>query len=564
MKLATPGLVAAAVGGVVYLGAELLVGGKIGPSLDDGWIYMAFARGFVEGDAFSYAGHDGPVASVTGPIWCMLLGLAMAVFGAGVTALKVLGAASALFAAYGTTRLGLAATRQPALAAVAGVIVGLTPRVLWGALSGMEASFAAGAVALGMALHLERRTGTFGRWLPALLALALGGWGRPEVFVFLPLAALHRRRVDGALAVAVLLAAYPAFHLAIYGYPLPLPFYAKAAAGSPLAVLRHDGVGAAVLAAAENIGLQVASLVAWLPSFLPFLVPGFLVGVRRGMRSRDGVPFLALALLVFAVARGGLGFQPPSFQQGRYFTSLWPLFLVVALSGFDLRRSEWRASMLVLAAVAVGAVLEPKIASVLFFDWIPQRFDVGTGRATAGLLTVPAIVWLVFALAGMRRARGDDTLPRPPALVLAAWMLVALFAGAHRHGQGVRDTYELNVAMAEEAARLVPEGEGLACHDLGAIAWFVRRPILDLAGLGTPEIARAPRAPGTRPDIAAILNERRPRFVCLTEDMADMVNPGGNSLRGVVGIAPLATIRSEHNVTVQGNVYHLLRIDWAP
>ncbi len=563
MKLATPGLIAAATGAVVYLAAELAVGGKIGPSLDDGWIYMAFARGFVEGDAFSYAGHEGPVASVTGPIWCMLLGLTMAIFGAGVTALKVLGASSALFAAYGTTRLGLAATRQPALAAIAGVLVGLTPRVLWGALSGMEASFAAGAVALGMALHLERREGPFTRWLPALLALALGGWGRPEVFVFLPLAALHRWRVDGAVAVAVLLAAYPGFHLAVYGYPLPLPFYAKAAAGSPLAVLRHDGLGAALAAAAENIGLQVASLVAWLPSFLPFLVPGFLVGVRRGMRARDGVPFLALALLAFAIARGGLGFQPPSFQQGRYFTSLWPLFLVVALSGFDLRRSAWRGSLLVLGAVGLGAVLEPKIASVLFFDWIPQRFDVGTGRAAAGLLTVPAVVWSIFAILGLRRADAEG-LPRPPALLLAAWMLVALLAGAHRHGQGVRDTFELNVAMAEKAAELVPDGEVLACHDLGAVAWFVRRPILDLAGLGTPEIARAPRAPGARPDIAAILNERRPRFVCLTEDMADMVNPGGNSLVGVVGIVPLATIRSAHNVTVQGNVYHLLRIDWAP
>jgi len=562
VRLATPGLIAAAVGGVVYLGAELLVGGRIGPSLDDGWIYMAFARGFVEGDPFSYSGHEGPVASVTGPIWCMLLGLAMAVFGAGVTALKVLGAGSALFAVYGTTRLGLAATRQPALAAIAGILVGLTPRVLWGALSGMEASFAAGAVALGLALHLERRTGPFGRWLVALVTLALGGWGRPEVFVFLPLAALHRRKIDGALAVAVLLAAYPAFHLAIYGYPLPLPFYAKAAAGSPLAVLRHEGLGAALLVGAENVGLQIASLIAWLPGFLPFLVPGFLVGVRRGFRAKDGVPFLALALLVFAVARGGLGFQPPSFQQGRYFTSLWPLFLIVALSGFDLRRSEFRTSLLILVAIGAGAVFEPKIVSVLFFDWIPQRFDVGTARATLGLLTVPAIVWTGFALAALRR-RDAEGLPRPPALLLAAWMLVALFAGAHRHGQGVRDTYELNVAMAEEVARLVPEGEGLACHDLGAMAWFVRRPILDLAGLGTPEIARAPRAPGARPDIAAILNERRPRFVCLTEDMADMVNPGGNSLVGVVGIVPLATIRSDHNVTVQGNVYHLLRIDWA-
>jgi hypothetical protein len=548
---------------LLYLGAEWAVAGRLGPSLDDGWIYMAFARGFVEGDPFSYPGHEGPVAAVTGPIWCAMLGAAMGVFGAGIAASKLLGAASMLFAVYGVFRLGRAATGDLRLAGLAALLTACTPRLLWGALSGMEASFAAGAVALGLALHLERRAAGWRRWLAAAAVLAAAGWARPEAFVFLPLAALHRGRLDAWPIVGLLLAAYPGYHLLVFGYPLPLPFYAKAQGGSPLALLRHEGLGPAVAAAARSVGLQLASLIAWLPSFLPLLAPGFLLGLRRGCRERSGVPFVALAILVFGLARGALGFQPPSFQQGRYFTALWPLFVVVALYGFDLRRASTAWAVGLLALAGLGFALEPQIGLVFAFDWIPKPFDVGIARAERGMLWVPAAVFAGLALAGLLAAgRGRGLLGRPPAWALALWMLTALGFGAHRHGQGVRDTFELNVALAEVAAREVPEGQLLACHDLGAIAWFVRRPILDVAGLGTPEVARAPRAPGARPDIAAILEARRPRYVCLTEDMAEMVNPGGKTLRGVRAIRPVATIASPHNVTVQGDVYHLVEFVW--
>lgn len=548
----------------VYLVVELALAGRLGPSLDDGWIYMAFARGFLEGDPFSFPGHDGPVASVTGPIWCFLLAAAMFVLGAGPVAMKVLGVGSALFAVYGAFRLARAATGDVRIAGVAAVLVAVTPRVIWGALSGMEVTFAVGAVALGFALHLERRSDPTRRWLVAALVLTLAGWARPETFAFLPVVALHRRRIDGLLLSGVLIATYPAFHAIVYGYPLPMPFYAKAAGQSPLAILGREGVMPAIAATATNVGTQLASFVAWLPSFLPFLAPAVLLGVRRGLRERDGVPLLFVAIFAFGVARGVLGFQPPVFQQGRYFAYLWPLFLVVGLHGFDMRRASSRWVAVVLSLCALGAVLEPKIAVVSAFDWIPGVVDVGTRRAMIGFVWVPAAVFSGLAVAGLVVARrsGQDLLPRPPTWAVAAWLVVAIGFGALRHGEGVRDTYDLNVAMAERVAAEVPEGELVACHDLGALAWFARRPLLDLAGLGSPEVATGPRGADGLPDVATIVRERKPRYLCLTPSMMDRVNPGGRPVEGIRSFRVVATVQSERNVTVLGNTYHLIEIDW--
>src|SRR5690606_33949171 len=108
----------------------------------------------------------------------------------------------------------------------------------------------------------------------------------------------------------------------------------------------------------------------------------------------------------------------------------------------------------------------------------------------------------------------------------------------------------------------VPPGELVACHDIGALGFFADRPLLDLAGLGTPEIARRPRTPGAALDATPILLARRPRFVCLTDAMARSVNPDGRLLPGVRAIRPIATVRSARNVTVNGDAYHLIEFEW--
>src|SRR5690606_15382840 len=208
----------------------------------------------------------------------------------------------------------------------------------------------------------------------------------------------------------------------------------------------------------------------------------------------------------------------------------------------------------VLLVVAVGSALVPEVAAVFLFDWIPQGFRAEPTRIALGMLHGPALVFALFAIAGFAvGSRRGGTLGRPPAWAIVLWLAASLAFGGLRHAQGVRDTYELNVAMAEIVAREVPTGELVACHDIGALGFFANRPLLDLAGLGRPEVARRPRPPGAALDATPVLLERRPRYVCLTDAMAHTVNPDGRPLPGVRSIRQVATIRSPHNVTVKGD-----------
>ena len=550
-----------------YLVAEWVLAGRVGPALDDGWIYLSFARGFVEGDPFSYPGADGPVAAVTAPLWSFVLAAAMFVGGASALTAKVVGVLVLVGVVIAVGRLARAATGDVQLARMVQILVALSPRVVWSGLSGMEAGLGIALLAFGLALHLERRDASAMRWSIAAVVLALAGWSRPESFVFLLCAALHRRRL-GALGIAVALTAtFPVYHLLVYGFPLPLPFYAKQVPGAPLEVLREQGVIAGLMAGCTHVARQFASAFAMLGAMSPFLLPGLVVGIGRGLRTRNGVPFLAISILAFVVARGSLGTQTPTFQQGRYFVQLWPLFVVVCLSGFDFARIGWRIALAVLAVVGIAFVLDPVLASSLSFDRIDRAFPRDPTRLGLALCWVPAALGVVFALGGAFANRGrEKSVPLPPPLLLLGWAVAGLCFGAVRHGQGVRDTFEMNVAMARHVAAEVPSGEMVACHDLGALGWFARRPLLDLAGLANTAVAFAPRDADGRVDIVAILERERPPWLCLTDDMLGKLNPSGRLPAGLATWTeiPAARITSIVNVTVLGDVYRLIRLEWSP
>src|SRR5690606_24239626 len=90
---------------LVYLVAEIALAGRIGPPLDDGWIYMAFARSLAAGEGVTYPGHGGPVAAVTGRLWCALLAGGLLLVGPGVLASKALGLLVGFAAVLGVHRL---------------------------------------------------------------------------------------------------------------------------------------------------------------------------------------------------------------------------------------------------------------------------------------------------------------------------------------------------------------------------------------------------------------------------------------------------------------------------
>jgi hypothetical protein len=550
---------AAAVTLLVWFTVEQSVAGRVGPALDDGWIYFAFARSFLEGDPFSYPGGDGPVGAITSPLWCGLLALTFAVGGATPMSGRVLGVIAFLACVMAVLRLARAIGGDRRLAVLAGVIVALTPRVAWSSMSGMENGLGTALACFGIALHQERREQSERRYVPALVVLALAGWARPENFVFLGLAVLHRRKLASIAVGVALIATFPAYHLWIYGVPLPLPFYAKRVPGAPLEVLSNEGLVAGLVAGAKSSLLQVASGLALLVGMLPPLAIGLRGAFSRG--SSTDVRFLVAAIGAFLAARGLLGHVTPLFQQGRYFVQLWPMFVLVCLVGIRRVGMPMRSLVLLGAAAVAFAVCEPRMAAAFAFDHLTPTGPLALDSASRWTIALPVAAAVVASIAAGRVTRPTY---RVGAAFAFSWLLIASGLGAVRHGVGVRDTQAMNVVMAENVARTTQPADVVACHDLGALGWFARRPLIDLAGLGTAEIARAPRDAGGNVDVIGFLERRRPRWLCLTDDMLAKLNPTTRMPKGLTGWTEIEAARVEfpQNVTVLGSVYRLIRLDW--
>jgi hypothetical protein len=71
---------------------------------------------------------------------------------------------------------------------------------------------------------------------------------------------------------------------------------------------------------------------------------------------------------------------------------------------------------------------------------------------------------------------------------LLAYLYFAFIAGTTAYRQDVRIINEEMVASAHWIAANLPPDELLAVHDIGAVGYFAPRPILDLAGLVSPEV----------------------------------------------------------------------------
>jgi hypothetical protein len=111
-------------------------------------------------------------------------------------------------------------------------------------------------------------------------------------------------------------------------------------------------------------------------------------------------------------------------------------------------------------------------------------------------LAVPALVVLCLPLA-IAAATATGVRRLAAAGLIAVQLPVALFVTKDRGSivqerDATRFMEELGRALAG------PPPGSLATIGIGAIAWFSRRPILDMVGLADPVIARSPRFPGAK------------------------------------------------------------------
>lgn len=468
--------------------------------LDDTWIHLQFARNIAEGHGFSF-NPSVPSSGSSAPLWTLLLAVPLTLGLGPIASAKLLGIALAAVTALAASALTHRLSGHAWAGLLAGVAVAITPRMAWASLSGMEAPLYTALVTLAMLTYvraLSEPRDERGLW--AVLA-GLAGWARPETFVAAAILAAAwilgggrdrttRRLVHGwwrpLLILAIVTAGFVAFNMYVGGRPLPNTFYAK-----------NYGMGTAVslaegrpLDALLDIGRYPLNLLGdsiwWHASHDGLLFGGALVGVllligALGQAAPPGGRAL-LAVLVFTpIAKGLIAPQPVMLvHDGRYVMHLLVLGLVVCACG----------------VAALARFARPR--------WV------------VGALAVAGLVQMGGATVGT----------------------MATYAAE------VKNINDLQVRTARWIARHTAPDARVATNDIGAIAFFSRRFILDTEGLITPDAIWDKRMwridrflERSKPDVVVIFPawypylSRRPDLLTeVTRISAPIVIAGGVSL----------------------------------
>ncbi|MFO7681092.1 MAG: hypothetical protein R6X34_13675 [Chloroflexota bacterium] len=430
----------------LFVGLSALQGGP-GFPLDDGWIHQTYARNFAENGRFEYI--PGVVsAGSTSPLWTLLLAVGYFLRLPYLAWSYLLGGLSLLWLALsGMCLWQMLWPEQAAKSWLPGIVLALTWPLVWAAASGMETLLFA---ALGMQILViythsimaaDQKSFVSMKWvalsgfLSGLLILV-----RPDGLVLLLLVAVGFVLYAGSLAsrfmrlavyvgtAVIPLVPYFAFNLQISGAIWPNTFYAKQAEYQILL--------------SEPIWLRVSSLLYF-----------SLGGPPAGWRGLSSAHLLLLPGLIMA--------------------------------GLLALRQDWRQKLLLLTLPLLWAG-----GHVALYAWrLPVTYQHGR------YLFAAMPVWILYGLAGwlwLFGRMGNGRLGRigkqVAALTFALLLLFFAVLGAQTYATDVAFIEGEMVNVAHWLAENTPPNALIAAHDIGAIGYFGERPLIDLAGLISPQV----------------------------------------------------------------------------
>jgi len=436
------------------LTARRFTAGQGGVPLDDAWIHFQFARNLARGDGLSFNPGE-PTSGSTAPLWTLLLAGVYFLGGDFPVAGQLLSGACFLAATLATYVLGVWLTGRRWAGWLAGAVVAVNGRFVWAGLSALETCLFAALSLLAISAHVsDRATGRYRLRTAALFGLA--ALTRPEGYLLFALSMIdfalrithHVSRfthhvshlVLPALLFAALVLPYFLFSLRTSGHLLPNTYHAKAIVN--------------LLPDRDFLSVAARYLILDNPLLLPFYVWGvfvllfpalFVPATPDEASPKHYASLLSLwsagLPLVYAWLHAAL------YQHGRYLIPLIPCNAVIGVVGL---LEAWRL------ARRRGWALTPALSLG------------GKGRRGVALVCVLAVLGTAWRLPAMAR--------------LYAW--------------NVDNINQMHVALGRWVKEHTAPDAVLALNDIGAIAYFSERPVVDLAGLVTPEVVPLLHSPG--------------------------------------------------------------------
>ncbi len=416
---------------------------RLGFPLDDAWIFQTYARNLAAGLGWVYV--PGQVsAGATAPLWVLLLtpGAALGLppllwaWLWGVAALAGLATLSAAF----WRRWAPPAFRSWAWAV--GLLLAWEWHLVWAAASGMETLlFTLGATALLVGMTLEEPCPA-----PGAASLPRGGEAPPS----------GRRWAALGLGLGLLVWLRPE------GLALGLPLgWAIVVRYAP----RWRQIGRAGAAALLAAALPLALYLAFNATVGGHLWPNTFYAKQAEYAALQARPLGERWARVAAPLLAGPG------------SLLVPGLLWGAVVAWRRRRWIWFAAPLWAAGHLTAYAL---------------RLPVAYQHGRYALPVLPVwLLWGAWGLAAAAEARPTSLWRRAAvtwALSVAALTLAFLAVGAQTYARDVAVIESQMVETARWVAHHTPPDTLVAAHDIGALGYFAQRPLVDLAGLVSPEV----------------------------------------------------------------------------
>jgi hypothetical protein len=458
---------------------------SLGFPLDDAWIHQTYARNLVRYGQFAYV-PGRPSAGSTAPLWTLLLSVGYLLqldFKLWTFSLGLVLQTLTAWAAY---RLASRLWPQQARGALfAGLFCALEWHLVWAAFSGMETSLFILLALVLMERYLwlrsqipnpESRLGS-GYW--ALGIGLLGGlltMTRPEgivLFAFIALDALERYLCSIVTARAV-----------IASEAKQSPRRKEEIASSQktlLAMTRAEQLRSIFVPLLQRAKPHLSGFLGLLLGFVLLLVP----------------------YLLFNLITSGLPF-PNTFyaKQAEYQAEIVNFSFAVRLWRVA-RPTIVGAQVLLLPGFAFAiyrTIREKRVEAALPLVWWATTLALYAWRLPKdyqhGRYLIPTIPMLVvfgsWGTLSLLRLDSRQAIVRVLSRVmfLAALVLLLIFwiVGARAYAADVGFIEGEMVAIAHWLGYNTPSDALIAVHDIGAVGYLVDRPLLDLAGLITPEI----------------------------------------------------------------------------
>jgi hypothetical protein len=498
-------------GAIISVALALLLARQAGFPLDDAWIHQDFARTLATTGRFAFQPGRGGAGS-TSPLWVLMLLppqlvtqghpplwlLVAWVAALGVAALGGLGVVTGVAAADLARRAGASARETGLAALLAGLAVVCEWHLVWAALSGMETVLFA---LLCLALILAATRGVRPLWLGLLAAVAVatrpegalvgalvgGGaaWSwcapmarqapRPIAAIATRLARWGREWLARFAAGALVgLFPYIALNIAASGHALPSTLYAKATYYGPTNVLT------ALAAYAAQIGvIMLASS--------PLLLALLALSYSRSLllwwgRSASDAPKLERGSTPGLTAPSNVSSGDSGIR--RHLTRLVPLFAGFAVptdAPYQENPAAHGAAPFPLRAVLW---LWPAALILGYAGHLTQLVHHGRYLMPA----LPPLLALAAAGAAPLLVDGRRLWSLAGGCVLTVTGLFSLVRGAQIYADNVHFINSCQVSTARWLASHTRPGALVATHDIGAIAYFSGRPVLDMAGLADPQV----------------------------------------------------------------------------